>query len=293
MGERHIHIQSPAMARHHTLTVARTSSALTLLALLGANAAQAQTGEAGEVAWARGQELALIGQADSSLAAYQRALNAARASRDPGLASAARLGMAEVFDVWRQCSDAADAAYLEAMQLAEPGDLGAVDAYVRWLSRQGRVSDARALHRRAYEGIDVPRAIKRETITYLLGEAAMQRASGSHSAALSTLTNARDVANRLASGDGAMPITDSVNQYSYWVLHDLAELRLDEKAGAARNASEGAALRSMVDSARVRIESGTEQRFPAARLHERVMQARRACGTGTCEVPPPPSGPRC
>ncbi len=253
----------------------------------------AQTRKAGEVAWARGQELALIGQADSSLAAYQRALDAARSSRDPGLASAARLGMAEVFDVWRRCADSADVAYREATQLAEPGDFSAIDGYIRWLSRRGRVSEARALHRRAYEGIDVPQAIKRETITYLLGEAVMQRAAGNNGAALSTLTNARDVANRLASGDGAMPIADSVNQYSYWVLHDLAELRLDSKAGAARNATEGARLRAMVDGASASVTSSTVQRFTPARLGERVAQARRACGTGECAVPPPPAAPGC
>lgn len=253
----------------------------------------AQTREAGEVAWARGQELALIGQADSSLAAYQRALDAARSSRDTGLASAARLGMAQVFDVWRGCADSADVAYREATQLAEPGDFNAIDGYIRWLSRQGRISDARALHRRSYEGIDVPRAIKRETITYLLGEAVMQRAAGNSRAALSTLTNAHDVANRLASGDGAMPITDSVNQYSYWVLHDLAELRLDSKAGAARSATEGARLRAMVDDAGASVTSSTVQRFTPARLGDFVAQARRVCVTGACAVPPPQAKPGC
>lgn len=289
-----LHPFMPLSVYRRRMTNATCSTAALVMAwFLVPQVVHSQTREAGEVAWARGQELALVGEADSSLAAYQRALNLARSSRDPGLASAARLGMAQVFDVWRQCADSADVAYREATQLAEPGDFNAVDGYVRWLSRQGRVSEARALHRRAYEGIDVPRAIKRETIGYLLGEAAMQRASGNMSAALSTLTNARDVANRLASGDGAMPITDSVNPYSYWVLHDLAELRLDSNAGAARNASAGAALRAMIEGAGASVDARREQRFPPARLRDRVAEARRACGTGECVVPPPPVKPNC
>lgn len=272
---------------------ARMRAALILVALLSSTTAHAQTCEDGEAAWARGLELALAGQADSSLAAYRRALDVARTTRDPGLASAARLGMADVFDVWRMCADSADVAYREATQLAEPGDFSAVDAYVRWMSTQGRITDARALHRRSYEGISVPRAIKRETISYLLGEAAMQRASGNGSAALSTLINARDVADRLATGDGAMPLADSVHQYSYWVLHDLAELRLDPKAGTARSTAQGEGLRAMITAARERAESDREQRFTVARLRDRIAQLRRSCGTGECAVPPPPSTPSC
>ncbi len=273
-------------------SVARWIPALAVVFATAPGLTEAQTREAGEVAWARGQELALLGQADSSLAAYASALDLARAGRDPGLASAARLGMAEVFDVWRQCADSADVAYREAMQLAEPGDFNAVDGYIRWLSRQGRVNEARDLHRRAYEDIDVPRAIKRESITYLLGQAAMQRAAGNSAAALGTLTNARDIANRLASGDGSVPISDAVHADSYWVLHDLAALRLDPRAGGARNTSEGETLRAAVDGASI-SDTGGPQRFTVARLGERVARARRACGSGECPVPPPPSGSAC
>ncbi len=264
-----------------------------LIGLFSATTAHAQTRENGEAAWALGLERALVGEADSSLAAYRRALDVARASRDPGLASAARLGMADVFDVWQRCADSADVAYREATQLAEPGDFAALDAYVRWLSAQGRVDDARAWHRRSYAGLNVPQAIKRETVSYLLGEAAMQRASGNNSAALSTLINARDIANRLATGDGAVPLADSVHQYSYWVLHDLAELRLDPKAGSARSTAQGLALRAMIEGAAERVETEREQRFKAARLRDRVAQARRACGTGACAVPPLPSESSC
>ncbi len=246
----------------------------------------AQTRESGEVAWARGQELAVAGQADSALAAYTRALAQGRTARDPGLASAARLGMAEVFAVLLKRADSADVAYQEAVQMAEPGDLNAVDGYVRWLARQNRVSDARALHKRAYDGLDVPRTIKRESVSYLLGEAAMQVAAGNASAALSTLTNARDIANRLASGDGSVPIAEGANAYNYWVLHDLAALRMDSKVASVRNTSDGAALRALIDT-RAAIEmSAGEQRFSVARLADRMAQARRMCSGTACGAPP-------
>jgi tetratricopeptide (TPR) repeat protein len=268
-------------------SIAARSLAIVVFGLsVALNDVSAQTRESGEVAWARGHELALAGQADSALAAYARALEQGRTARDPGLASAARLGMAEVFAVLLKRADSADVAYQEAVQMAEPGDFNAIDAYVRWLSSQKRVSDARALHRRAYDGIDVPRAIKRESVSYLLGEAAMQVAAGNASAALSTLTNARDIANRLASGDGSVPIAEGANAYNYWVLHDLAVLRMDSKVESVRNTADGTTLRAMIDTpAAIELAAG-EQRFAVARLADRIAQARRMCRTEACAVPP-------
>lgn len=260
----------------HVSTAHRLLLALALSAGAAPVVASAQSREAGEAEWDRGQQFALAGDADASLAAYHRALQMARGTRDPGLASAARLGMAEVYAVLLQRPDSAVAAYEEAVRMAENGDRSAVNGYVRWLSRQGRVSEARALHKRAYEGIaDVPRAIKHESVEYLLGEAAIQRAAGNFNAALSTLTNARDIADRLASGDGSMPLPKGANEYSYWVLYDLAELRLDSKAGRVRNAADGAALRALIDTPEAIALSKGDLRFAAARLAERIAQAKR------------------
>ncbi len=268
--------------RLHDSIAARALAIVVFALSVAVNGVSAQTREAGEVAWARGQELALAGQADSSLAAYTRALEQGRISRDAGLASAARLGMAEVFAVLLKRADSADVAYQEAVQMAEVGDFSAIDGYVRWLSSQNRVSDARALHRRAYNGIDVPRAIKRESVSYLLGEAAMQVAAGNAGAALSTLSNARDIANRLASGDGSVPIAQGANAYNYWVMHDLAALRMDSKVASVRNATEGAALRAMIDTPSAIEMAVGEQRFAVARLADRIAQARRMCGDAAC-----------
>jgi hypothetical protein len=247
----------------------------------------------GEAAWEQGQSLALRGEADSALSAYTTALEFARRARDPGLASAARLGMAEVYDVWRRCADSAEVAYREAVRLAEPGDFSATDGFVRWLAAQRRTREAQEVLQRAYASIDVPRTIKRESIAYLLGEAAIQRAAGNHTSALSTLTRAREIADRLAVGDVDSASANGVNAVNYWVVHDLATLRLDPRAGAARNSSVGEALRADVDGATTVSDSGGIPRFTAARLADRVARARRLCGTGPCETPPPPTQRRC
>lgn len=255
--------------------------------------AQQQPVEPGEVAWQEGQSLALRGEADAALAAYARALDMARSDRDPDLASAARLGMAEVYDVWRRCADSAEVAYREAVRLAEPGDFSATDGLVRWLATQRRTREALELVQRTYASIDVPGTIKRESITFLLGEAAIQRAAGNHAAALSILTRAREIADRLAVGDVDSASANGVNATNYWVLHDLAALRLDPRAGAARSTSVGEALRTNLDGATTVSDTGGAPRFTAARLSDRVARARRRCGTGPCETPPPPTERRC
>jgi len=249
--------------------------------------------EPGETAWREGQALALRGEADSALSAYARALDLGRRDRDPGLASAARLGMAEVYDVWRRCADSAEVAYREAVRLAEPGDLSATDGFVRWLAAQRRTREARELLQRSYAPIDVPRTIKRESIAYLLGDASIQRAAGNHSAALSALTRAREIADRLAVGDVDSASANGLNATNYWVLHDLASLRLDPRAGAARSTSVGNALRAEVDGSTSVSDTGGVPRFTAARLSDRVARARRLCGTGPCDTPPPPTERRC
>lgn len=263
-----------------------------LVASPAASSAQ-QPLEPGELAWREGQALALRGEADSALAAYTQALDLGRRDRDPGLASAARLGMAEVYDVWRRCADSAEVAYREAVRLAEPGDLSATDGFVRWLASQRRTREAREMLQRTYAPLDVPGTIKRESIGFLLGEAAMQRAAGSHAAALSTLTRAREIADRLAIGDVDSASANGVHALNYWVLHDLAALRLDPRAGAARNTSVGTALRADVDGATTVSDTGGVPRFTATRLADRVARARRACGSGPCETPPPPTARRC
>jgi hypothetical protein len=280
------------MLTHLKRPVPALASAAALL-LCPLAPAHAQPVAPGEQSWERGQELALRGQADSAMTMYRAALRTAQVERDPALASAARLGMAELFDVWYRCPDSAQVAYREAVQLSEPGITAAADGYVRWLAMNGRRSEAQELLQRTYEGLDVPRTIKRESITYLLGQAAIQRGAGNTRAALSSLTNARDIADRLVRGGVDSAPSDSVHTLNYWVLHDLAELHLASDAGAARSTASGTRLRAMLDAARDVPDDGGMPRFSAARLADRVARERRLCGDGACATPAPPSAPRC
>lgn len=270
--------------------------AAAVTALLFAAPARLDAQTDGERAWRAGQAAALKGMADSAMAAYEEALRLARQDRDNELASAARMGMAEVWDVWRRCRDKAREAYEDAVQLTSEGDYAAADAYVLWLARQGDQAGARALHARTYTPIEneVPRTVTRESINFLLGLAEIQVANSSRSGALSSLLSARRIADRLATGDQDTSPTSAVRPGNYWVLHDLARLYLDTKSGpAVRNVAAGNALRRQLDAASDVSDNGAHPRFHVGRLADRVAAIRRTCTTAACRLPPPPTVPRC
>ncbi len=269
--------------------------ALCLLLPLGAARTQAAIPPSdGERAWQAGHQAALRGLADSALTAYGEALRLARQDRDSELASAARLGMAEVWDVWRRCRDSARVAYEDAVRLTSEGDYAAADAYVLWLARQGDHASARALHARTYAPIEneVPRTITRESVNFLIGISAIQVANSSRSGALMSLQAARDVAARLAVGDAENPATETIRANNFWILHDLATLYLDPTSKRVHNPAAGTALRRQLDAATV-SEDGEHPRFAVGRLADRVARARRTCTTAACKLPPPPPAPRC
>ncbi len=249
----------------------------------------------GERAWRAGQEAALAGRADSALTAYAEALRLARQDRDQELASAARLGMAEVWDVWRRCRDSARAAYEDAVQLSSEADYAAADAYAIWLARQGDHQSARALHARTYQPIEnsVPRTITRESVNFLLALAAIQVANKSRSGAMASLTSAREIADRLAVGDETEATNGTVKMSNYWVLHDIAALQLDPASGPMRNVAAGRALRAQVDGATGVSDTGGHPRFTLGRLADRIARIRRTCTSASCKLPPPPASPRC
>ena len=257
--------------------------------------AQAIPPSDGDRAWQAGQAAALRGLADSAMNAYEEAMRLARQDRDSELASAARLGMAEVWDVWRRCRDSARAAYEDAVQLTSEGDYAAADAYVLWLARQGDQAGARALHARTYTPIEneVPRTITRESVNFLVGLAAIQIANSSRSGALSSLNSARSIAGRLTTGDeGTIPLSE-VTAGNYWVLHDLAGLLLDPASRGVRNVASGSALRRQLDAASNVSDNGLHPRFTVGRLADRVARIRRTCTTSACRLPPAPAVPRC
>jgi hypothetical protein len=191
---------------------------LSLALLVAPRPSVAQSSD-GERAWRAGQDAALRGHADSSLRAYAEALRLARQDRDQELASAARLGMAEVWDVWRRCRDSARAAYVDAVQLASEGDYAAADAFTIWIARQGNDSEARSLHARTYQPIEneVPRTVTRESVNFLVALASIQVANSSRSGAMASLSSARDIASRLAAGgaDDAVAMNGGVTEANY------------------------------------------------------------------------------
>lgn len=257
--------------------------------------AQAIPPSDGDRAWAAGQAAALRGLADSAITAYREALRLAQQDRDAELASAARLGMAEVFDVWRRCRDSALVAYEDAVRLTSEGDYAAADAYIIWLARQGDQAGARALHARAYLPIenDVPRTVTRESVNFLLGLAQIQIANSSRSGALSSLTSARSIAARLATGgEGSAPLSE-LTAGNYWVLHDLSALYLDPASRTVRNVGAGSALRRELDANSSISDNGLHPRFTVGRLADRVARTRRTCNAATCRIPPPPATARC
>ena len=272
----------------------RERAALTLLlclAPLSTGGAQAD----GERAWQAGQQAALRGMADSALRAYDEALRLARQDGDQELASAARLGQAEVWDVWRKCADSARAAYQDAVLLTSEGDYAAADAFVMWLARRGDQAGARALHMRTYEPIenDVPRTITRESVNFLLALASIQIANASRSGAMASLSSARSIAARLATGDEGSA-NGTVRPGNYWVLHDIAQLQLDAASRApVRNVSQGRALLRELDAATNVSDNGGHPRFTVGRLADRVARTRRTCNAAECRLPPPPTSSTC
>ncbi len=249
----------------------------------------------GDRAWQVGQEAALRGMADSAMSAYEEALRLARQDRDAELASAARLGMAEVWDVWKRCRDSARAAYEDAVLLTSEGDYAAADAYALWLARQGDQAGARAVHARAYTPIEnqVPRTVTRESVNFLVALAAIQIANSSRSGALSSLNSARSIAGRLTTGDeGTLPFSE-VTPGNYWVLHDLAALLLDPASRGVSNVATGSAMRRQLDAATDISDTGLHPRFTVGRLADRIARIRRTCNTAACRLPPAPAVPRC
>lgn len=280
------------------LAQARWCAPLALTLLGAARAAHAQPTD-GERAWRAGQEAALRGAADSSLRAYAEALRLARQDRDQELASAARLGMAEVWDVWRRCRDSARVAYTDATQLASEGDYAAADAFTIWIARQGNDSEARSLHARTYQPIEneVPRTVTRESVNFLVALASIQVANSSRSGAMASLSSARDIANRLSAGgedNGAAP-NGGVTEANYWALHDIAALQIDPASRGIRNLAAGTALRARLDAASEAgvSDNGGHPRFTVGRLADRVARARRTCKAASCRLPPPPAVPQC
>lgn len=274
----------------HIVSIAFASVTGTNTVLL----AQSET-ERGEIAWKSGTTFALQGNAESALASFDAARRIAVSVKDSSLLSAALRGAAEVQAVYMGCADSSVALLRAANAASIQGDRAAGHVLARRLAALGKLDEARQLHTALYADIkgDVPRSISRESITYLTGQAAIQRAAGQQVAALASLKQARLIANRLANGDdiekaAAMPETE-INSQNYWVAYEIADLMLKSKTRGVMSAAQGKTLMDAVANAADDPEEGNERRFAAFRLADRLaLKAWRCTMNGEkCPVPPP------
>lgn len=265
-----------------------------LLLVPGALLAQSET-ERGEIAWKAGTTFALQGNADSALASFYKARSIAESVRDTPLLSAALRGAAEIQRVYFGCNDSSFALLRRASENSIDGDRAAGQLLLRRLAEAGRLDEARSVHAALYADLkgEVPRTITRESVGYLTGLAAIQRAAKQHTAALATLRQARTIADRLANGDVAdsaakTPLTD-INSQNYWVTYEIADLMLKSTTRGVASKTEGKALMDAVANETDEPEEGNERRFTVFRLADRLaVNAWRCTLRGeSCPVPPP------
>jgi hypothetical protein len=265
-----------------------------LLLIPGALLAQSET-ERGEMAWKAGTTFALQGNADSALASFYRARTIAESVHDTSLLTAALRGAAEVQSVYFGCADSSFALLRLAQEKSIAGDRAAALLLIRRLASAGRLDEARALHASVFADLkgEVPRSITRESVGFLISQAAIQRAAKQHTAALATLRQARTIADRLANGDvadsAANKALTEINPQNYWVTFEIADLMLKSTTRGVMSEAQGKALMDAVANETDEPEEGNERRFAAFRLADRLaVNAWRCTMRGEkCPVPAP------
>jgi hypothetical protein len=167
----------------------------------------------------------------------------------------------------------------------------AADAFVRYLATRGQVAEAQKILNESYataEGLG--RAITRESLTWYQGMAAIQRGSGRESAALASLTSALSIAARLRTGDVSDSVTkggSDVDPVNYWVVYDLAQLRLNAKAAGVASAATGKKLMDALVAGGIGLDERDELVIPVARLFDTLTLRTHQCrmNGGTCASP--------
>lgn len=257
-------------------------------------ALSAQTGgdeEAARRAWRAARTHALEGRADSALAFYDRARTSAQRAGDTRMVAATLVGSAQVHAVHVGCNDSATVLFREAVAKSEPGDRMAADAFVRFLATKGQSAEAQKLLNDTYSTVEgLGRAITRESLTWYQGMAAIQRGSGRESAALASLTSALTIAARLKTGDVSDSVakaSNDVDPVNYWVVYDIAQLRLNAKAAGVSNQATGKKLMDALVTAGIGLDERDELVIPVARLFDTLVLRAHQCrmNGGTCAAP--------
>ena len=264
------------------------------LLLAPALAAQSQT-ERGEVAWKAGTMFALQGQPDSAIASFRVARSIAEVVHDSSLLAAALRSAAEVHYVYMGCADSSIMLLRLANSYSVEGDRTAGQLLVRRLAAQGKLAEARQIQEKLFADVKdgVPRTISRESIGYLSGQAAIQVGAGQDASAFATLVQAREIADRLASGDALDPnrpkAYSNLNSVNYWITFEMAQIMLRGKGKGVGTPADGRALMDAIASTTDDPEDGNERRFSVFRLADRLtVNAWRCTMRGeTCAVPSP------
>ncbi len=273
----------------------RLATAVAILGAANPHTAHAQDG-ATRRQFDDAMRLAMAAQTDSALQAFTRVAAAARGSGEQVLELAAMRGRADVWLVLRGCADSAVRILREAQSAAAPGDRSAADALIRLLAERGDVAGARATLVAAYSDVEkVGHTITRESVAFLLGRAANERAGGHESAALSTYHEALAIAARLHEGDEGDSLNvhakGEVTSENAWVLFDLAQLRATAKSPSIRSARETRRIMEQLVSAWSVVDARASSQFPVVRLGDRFLLRAEQCRLDGKACPPPkPTG---
>jgi hypothetical protein len=236
--------------------------------------------------------LALQGNADSALALFASTVDMAKKMNDNTLAVAAMIGASDVYLVYRNCNDSALVMLRNAAAVADPGDRSASDALVRLLALRGATDEAQKVLTQAYGSVEnVGRSITRESMNWFRGLATIQKASGKESAALASLNSALMIAQRLASGDqtdSSVTKSTDVTPLDFWIVYDLAQLRLDARSTTVASKSTGMGLMNSLVKAGVDFDGRDELQYPESRLADRLILRSFQCEAkgSRCTQPP-------
>lgn len=242
-----------------------------------------------KAAWDSALLAAAQGDEGTASRLLARLAQASRASGDRALAQAATRGTAALWEL-RGCADSAERVLRGAVAEAPPGERGSADALVRLLAQTGRPAEARAVLVRAYGMVDgVGRTVTRESIGFLQGLAAVDRADGHEASALASLQSALALAERLEHGDVTdMPpaSTLAATPLTAWVLLDVAILRQEARSPGVASPREAARLLAALAAAPGVLDGDPEGQL-VARLGDRRLVQEAACRAGGRPCPPP------
>jgi hypothetical protein len=210
----------------------------------------------------------------TALSLFLKAAAQAKAKDDKAIQVASMRGAADLLSKKQPCTDSAERTLRAAMALAETGDRSAADALVRLLAATGRSKEAMSTLVAAYA--DVPslgRAITRESMHFLQGQATVELADGHEAAALAALNQALVIAARLKQGDTSDSVakpTGEVDEVNAWVMYDLGMLRWNAKSASVRQTAVGTAILRQILAKLELLDGSDDEPHPITRLLDRI-----------------------